>query len=105
MKETDQIVGTVIIFNFDKEANHAEVGYVFHHKFWNMGYGTRAIGLLSDFALKDLKLHKIHARVVDVNLASTRILEKNGYVHEGLLKDHNFTDGEYYNLALLAKFA
>ncbi len=104
-KDTDQIVGTVMVFNFNKEANHAEVGYVFHHEYWNKGYGTRSIALIDKFVFTELGLHKLNARVTDVNIGSKRILEKNGYTHEGLQKDQDFVDGKYYDLALLAKFA
>lgn len=104
-KDTNQIVGTVIVFNFNREANHAEVGYVFHQDYWNKGYGTRSIALIDKFVFTELGLHKLNARVTDVNIGSKRILEKNGYIHEGLQKDQDFVDGKYYDLALLAKFA
>lgn len=103
-KANEEVIGTVMLFNFDKEANQAEIGYVFHKDHWGKGYGTESVALVSDFAFETLKLHKLHASVVDANIGSARILEKNGYVLEGRLKDHFFIDGRYYDSLLLGKF-
>lgn len=103
LKATQEIIGTAMIFNFDKEANHAEVGYVFHSKHWGKGYGTETVTLVDDFAFNTLKLHKLHARVVDANIGSSRVLEKNGFVLEGRLKDYYFIEGSYYDGMLYGK--
>ncbi|CAK7013227.1 GNAT family N-acetyltransferase [Tissierella carlieri] len=103
LKSTQEIIGTAMIFNFDQNANHAEIGYVFHKEYWGKGYGTESVALISDFAFEALNLHKIHASVVDVNIGSARILEKNGYELEGRLKDHYFIEDKYYDALLFGK--
>jgi [ribosomal protein S5]-alanine N-acetyltransferase len=103
LKSTQAIIGTAMIFNFDHEANQAEVGYVFHKDHWGKGYGTEIVALMSDFAFTSLKLHKLHASVVDANIGSARILEKNGYELEGRLKDHYFIEDKYYDSLLFGK--
>ena len=103
LKSTQAIIGTVMIFNFSPEAKHAEIGYVFHKDHWGKGYGTEAVALMKDFAFEALNLNKIHARVVDANIGSIRILEKNGLELEGRLKDYYFIDGVYYNNLLFGK--
>jgi [ribosomal protein S5]-alanine N-acetyltransferase len=102
-KSTQTIIGTAMIFNFDQEANQAEIGYVFHRDQWGKGFGTECVALMSDFAFESLHLHKLHAIVVDANIGSARILEKNGYVLEGKLRDHFFIDEKYYNALLYGK--
>jgi ribosomal-protein-alanine N-acetyltransferase len=102
-KSTKDIIGTAMIFNLDQEANQAEIGYVFHRDYWGNGYGTECVALISDFAFESLNLHKLHASVVDANIGSARILEKNGYMLEGELKDHFFIEGKYYNAFLFGK--
>ncbi len=103
LKATQAIIGTVMIFDFDQIANQAEIGYVFHKKYWSKGYGTESIALLTDFAFDTLKLHKLHASVVDANIGSARILEKNGYELEGRIKDHFYIDSTYYDQLLYGK--
>lgn len=97
LKSTQVIIGTAMIFNFNLEAKHAEIGYVFHSDHWGKGYGTEAIALMNDFAFESLNLNKLHACVVDANIGSSRILEKNGFELEGRLKYYYFIDGVYYD--------
>ncbi|MDF2890108.1 MAG: N-acetyltransferase [Clostridia bacterium] len=103
LKSTQKIIGTAMIFNFDREAKHAEIGYVFHSSHWGKGYGTETVALMNDFAFDLLKLHKLHARVVEANVGSIRVLEKNSFELEGRLKDYHFIEGSYYDSMLLGK--
>lgn len=103
LKSAQTIIGTAMLFNFDQKANHAELGYVFDKNHWGKGYGTETVTLMSDFAFGTLKLHKIHAKVVAANIGSARILEKNGYVLEGRLRDHFFIENQYYDALLFGK--
>lgn len=103
LKSTQEVIGTVMIFNFDQEANKAEVGYVFDKGHWGKGYGTESVALITDFAFNSLCLHKLYANVVNENIGSARILQKNGYELEGRLKDHYFIEGKYYDALLFGK--
>lgn len=103
LKSTDEIIGTAMIFNFNRAANHAEVGYVFHKNHWGKGYGSETVDLMNDFAFDVLKLHKLHARVVHANIGSARVLEKNGFKLEGRLTDYCFIEGSYYDELLFGK--
>ncbi|MEK4487249.1 GNAT family N-acetyltransferase [Psychrobacillus sp. FSL H8-0484] len=104
-KLTQAIIGTAMIFNFDQEANQAEIGYVLHKQHWGKGYGTEVVALMSDFAFESLNLHKLHAVVVHANIGSARILEKNRYELEGRLKDHYFIADKYYDALLFGKIS
>ena len=103
LKSTHEIIGTAMIFNFDKEANKAEIGYVFHRDHWGKGYGTEIVALMTDFAFESLHLHKLYANVVNANIGSARILEKNQYELEGRLKDNYFIEDKYYDALLFGR--
>jgi [ribosomal protein S5]-alanine N-acetyltransferase len=103
LKSTQEIIGTIMLFNFVKEANHAEIGYVFHQGHWGKGYGTESVALTTDFAFKTLNLHKVNAKVTDANIGSAKVLEKNGYEMEGQLKDQYFIEGKYFDSLLFGK--
>lgn len=97
ISQTGEVIGTIILFNFDHRARHAEIGYVLHKSHWGKGYITEAVGLVNMYAFNSLRLHRIHARVANTNLGSGKVLIKNGYLEEGRLKDHFFIDGDYYD--------
>lgn len=102
-KSTNKIVGTVMIFNFDRVANHAEIGYVFHQVAWGKGFCTETVKLACDFAFNVLGLHKMHARVTAANIGSSRVLEKNGFELEGRLRDYYFIEDQYYDNLLYGR--
>lgn len=103
LKSTNKIIGTAMIFNFDSNANHAEIGYVFDKDFWGKGYGTETVELMNDFSFQVLNLHKLYANVIDANIGSARVLQKNGYELEGRLKDNDFIEGRYYDKLIFGK--
>lgn len=103
LKSTHEVIGTAMIFNFDEEANKAEIGYLIHRDHWGKGYGTEIVALMTGFAFQSLHLHKVYAYVVDANIGSARILEKNGYALEGRLKDNYFIEDRYYDALFFGK--
>jgi [ribosomal protein S5]-alanine N-acetyltransferase len=104
LKSNNRIIGTAMIFGFDTAANHAEIGYVLHKDYWSKGYGTEAVAMMNDFAFGVMNLHKLHARIVDANIGSARVLEKNGFELEGRFKDYYFIDDKYYDGLFFGKF-
>lgn len=102
-KSTNKVVGTVMIFGFDEEANHAEVGYVFGESCWGKGYGSQAVGVLCDFAFKELKLRKLFARIVEINVGSAKVLKKNNFILEGTLKEYYCIHGALLNCQWYSK--
>ena len=97
LKSNKKVIGNLMIFNYDKVSNKAEIGYVFNKENWNMGYGTESLRLIKDFAFNSLKIHKLVAKVVEGNIGSCKILEKNNFVLEGKLRDHFYIENKYYN--------
>lgn len=104
-KAEEKILGTAMLFHFDKETNQAEIGYVFSRACWGKGYGTESVSLISRYAFDVLKLHKLHASVASANGASAKILLKNDFEIEGRLKDHFWIEGRYYDDLLLGKIS
>lgn len=64
----------------------AEIGYVTAAHCWGKGIVTQAVKLAVPAAFQDLPdLERIEALVEPQNMASQRVLEKAGFVKEGLL--------------------
>jgi RimJ/RimL family protein N-acetyltransferase len=59
------------------------------------GYATETVDLCLTHAFDDRGLHKVWAEVIDGNEASMRVLEKFGLQHEGVLRDHEYADGDF----------
>jgi len=64
----------------------AELGYVIARQYWGNGLATQAIKLAVKAGFEDQDLERIEAIVDPANIGSQRVLEKNGFLKEGLLK-------------------
>lgn len=80
----DQAVGAIGIHPQDDiHRRNAELGYWLAEPFWGQGIISKAIKLVVDFAFKNYNIDRIFARPFGTNIASQRVLEKNGFVLEG----------------------
>lgn len=64
---------------------------------WGNGYATEAIELVVEYAFSQLRLHKVRADVRDFSDASKCVLEKVGFVHEGVLRESRYVDGKHWD--------
>ena len=85
--ETDQIIGTVTLFNFNLDNKRAEIGYGLDYNYWRKGYVTEALDALLSYAFDVLQLHRLEADVDPRNVGSIRTLEKMGFQREGLMRE------------------
>ena len=60
------------------------IGYWIDQRFSNQGYTSRAVQALTDYAFKELQLHRIEINLRPENQASRKVAEKCGYYYEGL---------------------
>ena len=81
----------------------AEMGYWLSRDFWNQGIMSKAIQLVLNFGFKELKLQRIEAKVFASNLVSKHILEKNGFLCEGLLRKEVMKNSKTHDVFMLAK--
>ncbi len=58
----------------------AEIGYWLGRPFWGQGIGREAVRLALDHGFRDLGLTSVEAGVVEANVASTRLLERLGFM-------------------------
>jgi ribosomal-protein-alanine N-acetyltransferase len=54
----------------------------------NHGYITEALRRAIRFAFEDLQLHRIEANIMPKNVRSIRVVEKLGFVNEGLSRKY-----------------
>lgn len=62
----------------------AELGYFISEEFWGRGIASAAIGQMVTYGFNKLNLVRIEAGVFHVNPASMKVLEKNGFIKEGI---------------------
>ncbi|WP_149196078.1 GNAT family N-acetyltransferase [Luteimonas suaedae] len=86
-----------------ERARSAEFGYWLGHAHWGRGTMTRVVAAFAPWMMRELALHRLFATVLDGNPASARVLEKNGFVEEGVQRCAVLKHGRLHDLRVFAK--
>ena len=73
-------------------------------EYWGKGFGSDAKITLLNYAFNVLNLRKICSGVISYNKRSLQYSIKCGYKEEGILKEHIFRNGQYWDVIQLAIF-
>ena len=90
------LVGGLTLSNIRRRAaQFVTLGYWMGERYAGMGFMTEAVGTVLPFVFDTLGLHRIHAAFLPDNLASRRVLEKNGFKEEGYADKYLQIDGKW----------
>ena len=81
----------------------AELGYWVGEPYWGKGIATKAISLITSYGFNKLSLVRISANVFDHNQASMRVLEKNGFEKDAILKKRAIKNDQIIDLHVYSK--
>jgi [ribosomal protein S5]-alanine N-acetyltransferase len=96
-KEDQRVIGTCGFHRWEKPYFRAEMGYDLDPRYWRQGYMTEALRAIIKHGFEHMGLNRIDAFVYVGNPRSARILEKFGFIQEGLLRDYFCLDGVFYD--------
>lgn len=92
----DELCGSIGIFQMqDVYRRSAEIGYWIGEQYWGQGIASQAVKQIVKYGFNNLDIVKIFAGIFSNNQASQRVLEKNGFVKEAVLKKAVFKNGEF----------
>ena len=103
-KATGEAAGSVGLHVIDggERGAHYGLGYFVRRDLWNRGYATEAVSAALDYCFAGDGF-RVTASCLAENLGSRRVLEKCGFVQEGLLKRHTWHDGQWKDCAVYGK--
>jgi|SRR3989344_2505091 len=81
----------------------AEIGYWLGKDYWNKKIMTNAVKLVTNFGFNQLRLKRIYALVFSPNKASKKVLDKNEYKQEGIMRKYEDKDGKLMDTLIYAK--
>src|SRR3989344_3735682 len=99
-------IGNIKLGPIDQHHKLAAIGLMIGDKqYWGRGYATEAIRLITHFAFKNLKLHKVTAGTYTNNLGSIKAFLKEGFYQEGVERKHYRYGKDYVDGVLMAKIS
>jgi len=84
----DNPIGSISTVRIRENANMVEIGYCVGQNWWGQGITTEAFRLLIAYFFNEVKANRITAEHDTRNIASGKVMEKCGLVHEGTLRQH-----------------
>ena len=87
-------IGWCSLNRWNPDYRSASLGYCFGQAAWGHGYATEAARELLRWAFGALDLNRVQAETDTRNVASARVLEKLGFVREGMLREDCVVNGE-----------
>lgn len=103
LKGAREPVGSIGLKKIDMKNRQAEIGYWLGQPFWGQGIMTEAVRLMVNFGFENLKFHRIYAGAFLANKGSAKVLLKNGFKREGLLRDRWFRFGRWQSVELYSR--
>ena len=102
ISQNERHVGTVFLKNIDYQHRKAEYGiFIGEEDITGKGIGTAVAKRMTEYAFKELKLHKLYLRVLEDNIRAVRCYEKAGFQKEALLRDEVQINGKFRNIILM----
>lgn len=95
-KLTHEHIGEIgyTITDFTPLGSCVNLGYFSYKQYWNKGYMTEAVCEVLRFAFEENHVYRVAASCLKENQGSEHILQKNGFVKEGELKQIEWHDGK-----------
>ena len=97
-------IGNITVECFtDVYGQDAEIGYLLSPEYESKGIMTEATRLFCEAAFGALDIIRITSKVCVPNIASWRVLEKNGFQQEGLIRQGFVKNGQVYDYKIMGK--
>ena len=95
-------IGHCALFNVNSTAQTCELGItVGDKKFWGKGYGSESTRLLVEYAFRYQNFRRVWLHVNAANERAVRAYRSCGFVEEGRLRAHVWSDGAYDDLLVM----
>lgn len=96
-KDTQQLIGTIGLDALNPKHKRADIGYEIHPDHWRKGFATEAAKKIISYGFDTLHLNRIGAVVFPENIASNVLLNKLGFVKEGMLRNYIFQNDRSFD--------
>lgn len=98
IKEKGRVIGSCGFLNLVQQHHRSDIGYELSEDFWGQGIASEAIAAVIKYGFEQLNLQRIQALIEPPNIPSQKLVERNGFIKEGLLRNYEFTGEKFDDL-------
>lgn len=100
IKGSSKIIGIIGHYRISPENHRAEIGYMSFPETNGKGYMSEAIKAVVAYGFEHMQLHSIEAIIDPDNLASEKVLQKNGFVKEAHILENELWEGRFLDTVI-----
>jgi len=100
IKGNPKLIGIIGHFKIQPQNYRAEIGYMILPEYHGQGIVAEAIKEVVRYGFEEMNLHSIEAIIDPNNLASERVLQKNGFFKEAHILENEFFDGKFIDTVI-----
>lgn len=102
LKESNVVIGDIWVYLIEND-RMASIATRLSIKFHGKGYGTEALSAMTAFCFENTELQRLWTEVDIRNTGSIQMLEKCGYIQEGLIRQGKMVNTwcDYYIYGIL----
>jgi RimJ/RimL family protein N-acetyltransferase len=97
-----EFLGSIGLYRIDQHNRRAEVGFWLLPSARGRGLATRAVRLVTGWALESLGFHRVEITTAPDNAATRRLAAGLGFVEEGVMTERNLERGRRVDVVMLA---
>ncbi|MBP5493059.1 MAG: amino acid racemase [Clostridiales bacterium] len=94
-KSSSECIGQVAFFLVDQKNHYGEIEYCIGRAYQGKGYATEATKALIRYGFETIHFHKIQICVRPSNQPSKKVIDKCGFILNGVLPDYFYRHGSY----------
>ncbi|GAA0136928.1 GNAT family N-acetyltransferase [Paenibacillus sp. YSY-4.3] len=84
--QPDRLLGIIEAADFNQKVNMVTIGYFLAESHWGKGIASEAVKILLNFLFVEVNVNRVQAEVMPLNENSKKVLLKNGFIKEGMLR-------------------
>ncbi|MDQ7863805.1 GNAT family protein [Peribacillus frigoritolerans] len=98
LKDSGKVIGSCGFLNMVTKHHRAEIGYELSKDHWGKGIVSEALEAVVMYGYRHFHLERIEALIEPDNHPSQKLVEKQGFRREGLLRHYEYTRGKFDDL-------
>lgn len=102
LKGQEEIIGSCGFLNRVTEHYRAEIGFELSKEHWGKGIASETIKHVICYGFEQMNLQRIEALIEPPNIPSQKVVERQGFIREGLLRSYEYTCGKFDDLYMYA---
>lgn len=100
IKGDPKLIGIMGHYKIQPENYRAELGYMLLPEYHGQGIMTEAIHATLVYGFEVMNLHSVEAIIDPNNIASEKVLQKNGFVKEAHMLENEYFDGKFIDTVI-----